>query len=266
MHEWKGYRQYSKLGETNYRVPNMTWTSEFEVLSEDLEDDQVEGFKRQAAMMARGAQIYPKIQSQITLAAGQTTPCFDATNFFATTHTIGGYGTGGNILTGTAAASDGITHAAVVMVKNGSGMVKPLLWQQREAPSLRTDAGDNEASKTRRVRWWADMRGASAFGFWFDALLIKWANTPTLAEVLTTLGNANARLRSFTFPKNLTSDPTQWIHGATQFSKSTLLTICSNGIEHIVRQALTLSLINQTENYYAGWSDLAASGYLNEVV
>src|SRR5262245_23905413 len=47
MRQWKGYRRYAKLGETNYRVPNRTYTSEFEVPLEDLTDDQVEGFKLQ---------------------------------------------------------------------------------------------------------------------------------------------------------------------------------------------------------------------------
>ncbi len=261
MHEWKGYRQYAKLGETNYRVPNKTWTDEIEVLYEDLEDDQIDGFKKQAAQMARTAQLWPKIQVQINMAAGRTVPCFDGSYFFATSHTVG---TGNNILTGTTSVVDNVTHAAVVLITSNS-MVKPLMWQQREAPSFRTDAGDNEASKTRKVRWWSDMRGAPAVGFWWDALLITWSSTPVLADMLTTIGNANARLRSFTYPKNLASDPSTWIHGLTRFTADTVLIVCSNGIEHLVRQALTLPLIAQTTNPYVGWADYTPSGYLNDV-
>jgi len=262
LHQWKGYRQYAKLGETNYRVPNLTYTAEFECLFEDLEDDQIDGFKKQAAAMARGAQEYRTIQSLINLAAGQTTPCFDGSNFFAASHTVG---TGNNIVSAPAAASDGVTHAAVALVI-ANKMVKPLLWQMREGPNFDTDAGTPEARKTRMVKWWSDLRGAAAFGFWWDAILVKWANTPTVQEMQTALGTVNARFRQFTFPKNLATDQNYYPHGQTKFTDKTLLIVCSTLIEHIARQALTLSLIGQTENYYKGFADLACSGYLDGVV
>src|SRR6185369_12952883 len=119
---------YAKLGQTNYRVPNFTYSAEFEAPFEDLEDDQIDGFKRQAAAMAEGAKEWRRIQSQINLSNGQTVGCFDGTNFFASSHTIG---SGNNIVTSTAAATDGVTHAMVVLIHNRS-MVKPLMWQDRE--------------------------------------------------------------------------------------------------------------------------------------
>lgn len=262
MHQWKGYRQYAKLGETNYRVPNLTYTAEFECLKEDLDDDQIDGFKLQAAAMAKGAKEWQGIQCLQTLAAGQTTKCFDDSNFFASSHNVG---SGNNIVTGTAAASDGVTHAmACLIIKNT--MVKPLLWQNREAPSFQTDAGSLEADKIRKVKWWSDLRGAAAFGFWFDAILVKFSNTPTVAEIQTTLGSVNAAFRTFTYPKNLPSDVNQYIHGQTKFDDKSLVIVCSTKLEHIVRQALTLSLIAQTENYWKGFAQLICSGYLDAVV
>ncbi len=262
LREWKGYRRYSHLGETNYRVPNKTYTAEFEVPYEDLEDDQVGGFKLQAAAMAKGAKIWPGVQALITLAAGQTTKCFDDTNFFATSHTVG---TGNNIVTGTAAASDGVTHAMAVLVV-ADQMVKPLLWQNREGPDFRTDAGDNVASQNRMVKWWSDLRGAAAFGFWWSGVLVKFANTPTVQEMQTTLGTVNARLRGFTYPKNQNDDINQYPWGQTQFTKDTVIIVCSTLIDHILRQALTLSLISQTENYYVNWATQITSGYLDAIV
>jgi uncharacterized Zn finger protein (UPF0148 family) len=90
------------------------------------------------------------------------------------------------------------------------------------------------------VKWWSDLRGRAAFGFWWDAMLVKFANTPTVADMQTTLGNVNARFRGFTYPKNLASDVNQYPHGQTQFNDKTVI-VCSSLIEHIVRQALTLS-------------------------
>jgi phage major head subunit gpT-like protein len=262
LHQWQGFRQYAKLGETNYRVENKTYTAEFEALYEDLQDDQVDGFKRQAAALAQGAKEWQYLQPQINLALGQNTLCFDGSNFFATSHNVG---SGNNIVTGTAAGTDGQTHAMAVLITTNK-LVKPLLWQNREGPDFQTDAGTPAAKQARLVKWWADMRGAAAFGFWWDAVLVKFANTPTVAEMQTTLGTVNARLRSFTYPKSLPSDINQYPHGQQQFSSDTVLIVCSTLIDHILRQALTLSLIGQTENFYKGFATQVTSGYLDDVV
>ncbi len=262
MHQWKGYRQFATLGVQNYAVPNITYTAEFEILLEDFNDDQVSGFKMQAAAMGKGANEWKWLQSQINLANGQTVACFDGSNFFASSHSIG---TGNNIVTGTASSTDGVTHAAVFFVLSNR-MVKPLLWQLREAPSFRTDAGSDPSDLARLVRNWTSLRGAAAFGFWYDACLVKWSNTPTVQDMQTTLGSVNAALRTFTYPKNLPTDVNQYIHGQTSFSDQTCMFVVSSKIEHIARQALTLSLISQTENYYRQFASLVCSGYLDGVV
>jgi hypothetical protein len=82
----------------------------------------------------------------------------------------------------------------------------------------------------------------------------------------TAIGNVNARLRGFTYPKNLASDVNQYPHGQTQFNEKTVTIVCSSLIDHILRQALTLSLIGQTENFYKGWAKQVTSGYLDLVV
>jgi phage major head subunit gpT-like protein len=261
LHQWKGYRQYAKLGETSYRVPNITYTAEFEILKEDFDDDQVGGFKLQAAGMAEGAREWRIIQSLQNLAVGQTTPCFDGSNFFAANHTVG---TGNNVVSATTTGSDGVTHAMVFLFKRRA--VKPMLWQLREGPEFHTDMGSKEAEKARSYKWWCNLRGAAAFGFWFDAVLCKFPNTPTVADVQTALGVINSRFRQFTYPKNLPTDVNYYPHGQTVFNQKSALIICSSLIEHIVRQALTLSLIGATENFYKGFADLACSGYLDGVV
>ncbi len=266
-HQWRGFRQFAHLGETNYRVPNVTWTAEFECLLEDMEDDQINGFSLQAAAMARGIKEYSNLQVQVNLASGQTIPAFDGVNFFANrvSGVSGAVGTGNNIVTGTASSGDNVTHAMVVFITSNK-MVKPLLWQLREPPKFRTNAGSLQSEEVRNVRWWSDMRGAPAFGFWWDAVLVKFASTPTITDMTTTLGNVNAAFRGFTYPKNLPSDINYYPQGQHSFNKNNTLIVCSSKIEHIARQALTLSLISTTENYYLGWANLCCSGYLDAVV
>jgi phage major head subunit gpT-like protein len=266
MREWQGYRQFAKLGTSNYQVKNLTYTSEFELQVEELDDAQVPGFKLQAAGMAEGAKMYKYIQTQIALAAGQTTTVFDGINFFATTRATGiTQVANNNIVTGTAASSDGVTHCMVVMI-TANRMVKPLLWQNREEASLETNVGSMESREVRKAKWFATMRGAAAFGFPHDAILVKFANTPTVAEVQTTLGTVNARFRQFVAPKNTAGEANQYIHGQTKFTDKNVLILCSSLIEHIVRQALTLTLIGASENYFKNWASLAPSGYLDAVV
>lgn len=264
MSEWKGYRNWAKAASKNYRVENKTYSANLEIKYEDMADDQVGGFALQASVMAENAKNYKQIAVQELLAAGQTTACFDGSEFFKTTHNIGSYATGGNIISASAAASDGVTHAMVVNIVTNK-MVKPLLWQNREDAALETDLGSKESRKNRMARWWTDMRGRAAFGFWWDSILVKFANTPTVAEVQTALGAVTQRFRSFKYPKNLSTDPDVFIHMQHTFTEKSTLILASGGLEHLVRQALTLSLISTTENPYRGFASLAACGYLNSV-
>jgi len=262
MHKWKGYREFAKAGEANYRVPNVTYDNGFEIELEDWDDAQVDGWKRMSAAMADGAKQWKIIQSMVNLANGQTVSCYDGGNFFATTRVLGA---GNNIITGAAASTDGVTHAFVVLY-TGNGMVKPLMWQNREEADFQTDAGSLESNKHRVIQNWTTLRGAAAFGFPFDAILVKLSNTPTVQELQTALGTVKARFRTFTYPKNLPSDVAQYYHHATTFSDKNLMIVCSSGLEHLLQQCLTLSLIASTENIYRGMAQLVTSGYLDAVV
>lgn len=257
---WSGLRDYGKAGTKKYSVENLPYTAEFQIDIDDLSDDQLGGFKIMAGQLAENAKISERILVQQNLANGQAVACFDGSSFFATSHNIG---TGNNIVTGTTADSSGNQSFAVLLTKRKA--LKPLIWQNRQAADLRTDAGDNMASQNRVVSWWADMRGAPAFGLWQDAVLCKMSGTPTVPEIQTMLGTVNARFRTFLYPKNLNSDPDVAIHDQFVFNKDSALIVCSTGIEHIVRQALTMSLVGASENYFVAWADLAASYYMNGV-
>jgi len=259
---WNGWRDFVRLGTTNYRVPNKTWSAGVEINKEDFDDDQVDGFRHQVAMFAESGKDYKWLEVQTNMANGQSITCFDGTNFFNTSHTIG---TGNNIVTGTAGSTDGVTHAMVVLI-TANARVKPLMWQDREPLNFKTDMGSLEADKKRIYPWWTDMRGAPAFGFWWDAILVKFANTPTVAEMQTTLGTVNSTFKQFTFPKNRPQDKTLYIHGQTQFTDKNVLIANSSKLDHIVRQALTLTLIGASENWFKNWARNVTSGYLDAVV
>ncbi len=261
---WQGFRRFGKIGQIDYQVPNIVYDGAFEILNDDIDDDQTGGYMLKSAELGKNARTWYAIASLQNLALGQTTACFDGSNFFNSTHNIGSYPTGGNVFTATTAGNDGKTHAMVGLVT--AGMLKPLLWQNREAANFRTDAGDNVSSMNRVTRAWAELRGAPAFGYWWDAILCKFANTPTLAEVLTGLQTLNTTFRQFILPKNQASDPNQYPHGQIKFTDQTLTIACSSGLDQLLRQSLTLSLIAQTENIYKGFANQVTAGYLDLVV
>jgi hypothetical protein len=140
LHQWKGYRQYAKLGETNYRVPNMTYTAEFEALLEDLDDDQVGGFKLQAAAMAKGAKKWRA--SRVPREPGRRPDdrLLRRHQLFRVVahgrhrqqhrhrHHLG-------------LRRQSRTRWSSLVTANK--LVKPLLWQDRDGPDFKTDAGSH---------------------------------------------------------------------------------------------------------------------------
>ena len=261
---WTGFRRFGKIGQIDYQVPNIVYDGAFEILNDDINDDQTGGYMLKSKELGANARTWYAIASLVNLANGQTTKCFDGSNFFNSTHVIGSYPTGGNIFTATTAGNDGLTHCMCGLVTKG--MLKPLLWQNREAATFKTDAGDNQNSLTRVTKAWAELRGAPAYGYWWDAIMCKFANTPTLAEVLTALQTLSTTFRQFILPKNQASDPNQYPHGQVKFTDQTLSIVCSSGLDQLLRQALTLSLIAQTENIYKGFANQITAGYLDQVV
>jgi phage major head subunit gpT-like protein len=266
MHQWQGMRQYGTLSETNYRVPNLTYTQEFRILNEDLDDDQVGGFKMKFASMGRMAQEWKYIAVQKALALGQSLTAFDGRPFFVsrTDGTSGAIGTYNNLFTATTAAADAVTHAMVVLITSGQA-IKPLMWLDRQAPELKNDMGSLESSKIRESKFWADTRGAAAFGFPWQACLVKFANTPTVAEISTAFGTVTQRFRQAKMPKSIGTDSDMYFNANTQFKTSNVLVVVSSGLEHLVRQVLTLSLISATENYLQNFGQLVCSPYLDGV-
>jgi len=261
MSDWQGYRRYAKLGDINYRVPNLKYDAALSILQDDIDDDQTGGYMIQAAGIGKQAKIWPIIKAQILLSNGQTTACFDGSNFFATSHNVG---TGSNLISAAAAATDAVTHCFVALVTDTP--VKPVIWQDRKGPVFGTTAGTPQSDEQQKVNWWVTMRGAAAFGWWWNAVMVKFANTPTLAELLTALGQVKTQLYGFKLPKNLGTDVDQYMHAQTKFEAGNLTIVASTGLAQLMSQALRLSLIAQTENIYKDFATLSVSGYLNSVV
>ena len=263
LKEYRGYRQFGNIDSVKYEVANKEYSAEFLVRTRDVEDDQVGGYKLKPQELVKKAKEYPGRLVMRTLAAGKTTRCFDGSYLFANSHTIG---TGDNLLAGTAAGSDGVANRLLVMVT--TGVIKPAILQDRKPLSqLMTNEGTPASQEEKQIKYWVDCEMAVAYGFWWDAVLLEWTNTPTLTEIQTELGNIENAFRSFKLPKGMDTDEDEYVHEQLAFSTANTTTLCSTGIANKMRTVLNSETIVQSgaavSNMFRGWSNLIPTAYLN---
>lgn len=258
--QYKGHRRFGDIGGINYRVENIEYDASFEVLMRDIEDDQVGGYMKKPQELAEKAKKFPnRLALQKLQANGK---CFDGTDLFATSHTIG---SGNNALTKNCAASDGGTFYLYALVCNKA--IKPLVYQDRKPPKLDTDADTKEASKTKVARYWVDMEGAIAYGHWWDTCRMVITDIPTVTEIQEAFAAFETALRGFSLPKNLASDTAEYPNEQLEFNANNILWCCSTGIANQVRTVLQSDTIVSgsaaVTNIYKGFGSLCVSALLN---
>lgn len=260
LNRWAGHRRFGQVGDITYKVPNIEYDAAFEVPLRDIEDDQVGGYKGKSAELADFARVLPNQLVLQHMADGTTNTCFDGSAFFASSHTIG---TGNNLIAATVAASDSKKHKMVVAVHNKR--LKPFIYQDRKPPKFDTDAETAQSSMSKMVRYWIDMEGAAAYGWWWDAILVTFAHTPTLTEVQTALGQVEARFKTFYLPENMSGDQPQYLHTQLVHSPANTTIIGSPNMSNLLRQVMEQQAILNSgtaiTNIYYGWANVGINPY-----
>ncbi len=270
---YRGHRRFGKISTIVYNVENLEFDSSFEVLQRDVEDDQTGGYLLKPKELAERAAVFPSRWTLKTLglAALQspTAPVgFDGTNFFADSHSIG---TGDNNLAYTSTGTSDGKNYTLVALYHGS-ILKPLIWQNRKGPRFRTDSGTPNSDMDKSIKYWIDMEGQAAFGYWWNAVYVYITNTPSVADIQIIFGNVTKAFRTYLLPKSLTSDDGEYIHEQTKFSAGNLMWVGSPGLERLLAQALGEDWIPQnigsntvaTTNLFKGYGDYVVSNYLYE--
>lgn len=266
MAQYAGHRRFGKLDTVKYSVENKEFDSSFQVLLRDIEDDQVGGYMKKPAEMAGEARDFPGEWVLAHLAAGGSRACFDGTNFFADSHSIG---TGDNNLTKNCASNDGASLKLIALYHGGP--LKPLLWQSRKPPRLNDNAGSKESERAKMIDYWVDMEGEAAYGYWWDAVLVTITDTPNIEEMGELFNQIEVAFRSFAKPKAHGTDSTKYPHEQTVFSESNLHVIGSASLSGLLRQALGQDLVPQaptannsvaTTNLWKGWASYSISNRL----
>jgi phage major head subunit gpT-like protein len=255
---YRGHRNYGNIGSVTYSVLNKEFDSAFEVPLRDVEDDQTQGFELKPQELAAKAKLFPGRWVMQHLALGASLNCFDATAFFANSHTVG---TGDNLLAGTGSGNaDGLSHKFVVLYTGGT--LKPLIWQTRKQPNFQTNAGTPQSYEAKTLRYWIDMEGQAAYGWWWNAVQYTFTHLPTVSEIHDAFGSVEQAFRTFSLPVNLTGDMKEYMHEQTVFSAANTVVVHSTTLTHLMRQALNQDWVPQTigatavatTNRFQGWA------------
>lgn len=263
---YKGHRRFGKIDTIKYSVENKEFDAAFEVLLRDIEDDQTGGYEIKPKELADRARIFPGRWSLKLLGQGASSYCFDGTYFFADSHTIG---TGDNKLTGTGTANSDSASYKMALLYHG-GPLKPLLYQERKAPRFMTDAGTPQSSMAKQVKYWIDMEGEAAFGYWWDSVLHTWTNLPNVTDMHDAFRRMIAAFRGFVLPKSLDSEDGEYIHEQTDFSSANMTLVVTPALEQIAKQAVNAEWIPVTvgattvsnTNLYKGLCDVVATNFM----
>lgn len=239
LRRFKGYTPGQRLVASNWTVTNETYRcGPITVQKEDLDDDQVGGYMRAIAALPMQAQKDIKYKLLSTLAGGTTNLCFDGTAMFADSHTVG---SGDNLMTVDNSGNDGLTHKVIAVITDGPA--KPVLFQNREPLKELRDDYTPQAMKQREFEFWADTRFGVSCAAWFTAVHMTITDTPTLAELDTTLTSIANRFRTFTLPKGADADDTLYFHEGWVPEAENFTILCNLGLAQLLYKLRTTELI-----------------------
>lgn len=256
LYEFKGYSPAVRLVNTEYTVTNKQFRiGPLSVRKTDLDDDQVGGYLQSVkALPDQGARDieYRKLAH---LAAGTSTACFDGTNLFANSHTVG---TGDNLDTFDAASNDAVTHK-IIALRTDNPFVKPILFQDRMSlDGLKTDAETPQADKLQEYEYWSDCRFGLGYGYWWDCYHLTITDTPTVSECYTIVEQIINGFRTFTLPKGKDTDDAIVLHEGWDPAPSNFTLLCNMKLGTILKRAMAISqYIASTGNVDNVYKDIA---------
>lgn len=160
--EWIGDRQLKQISGETYKLTNKNFESSVAVQRNDIEDDQYGVYAPLMTAMGHAAAVYPDELVFPALAAGNTGLCYDGQPFFSASHVV----------------TNGVfsaTHSNLIAgagqswyLLSTAGALKPLIYQERQAPKFvgMTADADESVFMRREFRYGADARSVVGYAFW----------------------------------------------------------------------------------------------------
>lgn len=261
LKRWYGRRNYTRPDVSKQKVENLEYSAEEMVLLRDIEDDQTGGYGSRMKMIAQDIVDFPGREAIKLLRDNGT--CFDGTNFFADSHTVG---TGDNNLVFDCASNDATTHYVFSLLKTPG--LKPIIWQDRKDKGLKDNAGTPQSEEEKQVKFWYDYEGAAAFGFWWTGVKTTVTDTPSVNEVETILKNIELAFRGFKLDKAAADDDEWYPNEQLKFDASSIVHVVNPSLENLFRAVLESETIQAgtaggtKTNLYRGHGELLVSAVL----
>ena len=160
--EWIGDRQLKQIGGETYKLTNKNFESSVTVQRNDIEDDQYGVYAPLMTAMGHAAAVYPDELVFPALAAGSSGLCYDGQPFFSASHAVTNgvfSATHSNLIAG---------GAQPWYLLSTAGALKPLIYQERQAPKFvgMTADADESVFMRREFRYGADARSVVGYAFW----------------------------------------------------------------------------------------------------
>lgn len=165
MREWIGEKFIKSLEAYSYSLKNKDFEATVEVDRNDIADDTLGIYGPQAQNAGKSAKEWPDDLVMPLLKAGTSNLCFDGQNFFDTDH----------LVAGASVSNYGGGSSYMWVLLDTSWPLKPLIFQQREAPNfvLQTDPQSDAVFLQKKFRFGAESRGNAGYGFWQMAYASK---------------------------------------------------------------------------------------------
>lgn len=294
MKPYIGKMQWNSISEFYYSLENQQYRNNISFPLRDIEDatgnagdQKINIYLKAADMLAfQSGRLFKNQLVMEKLAKGRTTNSLDNSNFFASSHNLGGiwlnggaaappgFGGGGNLLTfpGTSIA-DSSFHRFIIMVMSPMMPTKPMFFQNRKPGQLHTNHGQYQSILSDKVEFFCRAEAAVGLAWWYQAIEVDITNTPSLLDLVTCIDGARQQFAKFTLQTKYSDDPPRFIHEQwmPDASNTLILSDPSLGVlfEHLLHQQ-TYSVAGvstpqggvYTSNVYQGKFRLAQSNYL----
>ena len=259
MHRYRGVREFAKLAQKSKTVENIEYSAELEIPLSVVQDDQAEMYIARARQIGNEAAQWPVRLVLDALQAYATTTDLFGDALSGNSHTTSGM-TIDNLQAATVAGSDGVAHRMHTIIHDG---FFPLYYQSRLNPEMQRNS-DEDASEKKSLRFWVDLRGAAFGGLPSHIVTSTFAHTPTVAEIQTEINAVRAAFAAHTLEKTSMNDPTRYIWPQLDLSTANCTFACSARLAHIVREAVSASLIGSgNTNIMVGIGNVFGSSLLN---
>ncbi len=229
------------LSHIDHEIIMREFGGSFQVLNTDMEDEQLSQFRNKPAeLVRRGRQKASKELLRIAATADAVENWEGGGQFHAANSHI--IGTGDNLLASTGAGS-GTPHMVSMILDSG---LKPLLWYDRKAPQMSSDVGTHQAKRNQYTEWIGSMRGAPAFGWWWDFIYDEMTGIPTAAEFQTALEAHENQFRTFQDQSG------EFINEQVELTSENWVVLVRPEVSGIANQVRSNDLISLNSNRFAG--------------